>query len=58
MMECSGEILNGIAIEVEADIADTWADKGGKPSLMLGALPPAPATYSVVPTPNPSLNLW
>src|SRR5262249_31428301 len=50
MMECSGLILNGITIEVEADIADTWADKGGKPSLMLAALPPAPATYLVVPT--------
>jgi hypothetical protein len=53
MMECSAEILNGITIKVEADIADTWADKGGKPSLMLAALPPAPATYSVVPTPEP-----
>jgi DNA polymerase I len=52
MMECSGEILNGITIEVEADIADTWADKGGKPSLMLAALPPAPDTYSVVPAPE------
>jgi hypothetical protein len=52
MMECSGLILNGITIEVEADIADTWADKGGKPSLMLAALPPAPDTYSVVPTPE------
>jgi DNA polymerase-1 len=53
MMECSELILNGITIEVEADIADTWADKGGKPSLMLAALPPAPATYSIVPTPEP-----
>jgi DNA polymerase-1 len=53
MMECSGEILDGTTIEVEADIADTWADKGGKPSLMLASLPPAPATYSVFPTPEP-----
>jgi hypothetical protein len=53
MMECSGEILNGITIEVEADIANTWADKGGKPSLMLAALPPAPAPYSVVPRAEP-----
>jgi len=49
MTECSGLILNDIIIEVEADVADTWADKGGKPSLMLAALPPAPAKYSVVP---------
>jgi DNA polymerase I len=40
MMECSGLILNGITIEVEADIADTWADKGGKPSLMLALFTP------------------
>ena len=53
MMECFGDILNGNITEVEADIVDTWADKGGKPSLMLAALPPAPATYSVAPTPEP-----
>jgi hypothetical protein len=28
MMECSGLILNGITIEVEADIADTGRIKG------------------------------
>ena len=39
----------------EADIADTWADKGGKPSLMLAALPPAPATYSILRTPEPTV---
>ena len=53
MMECSGDILDGNVSDVEADIVDTWADKGGKPSLMLAALPPAPATYSVVPAPEP-----
>jgi DNA polymerase I len=53
MMECSGDILDGNVSDVEADIVDTWADKGGKPSLMLAALPPAPATYSVAPTPKP-----
>jgi DNA polymerase I-like protein with 3'-5' exonuclease and polymerase domains len=35
MMECSRQILNGTTIEVEADIADTWADKGRKASLVL-----------------------
>src|SRR6202035_5277469 len=50
MMECSGDILNGNITEVEADIVDTWADKGGKPSLLLVALPPAPTTCSVAPT--------
>jgi hypothetical protein len=53
MMECSGVILDGVIIEVEADIADTWADKGGKPSLVLASLTLAPAKYSVVPTPEP-----